>query len=366
MKILILTVSHIWYDSRLYFRIAQSLLKREADIHLLTGISDGSSEQNDRIRNFTYECLGLKNNKLSLINTFIKKGLKYKPDIILCIEPITLIAGLALKKSLKCRVVYDAHEYYAEAFAEKHKGLYKQYLFLEKKLATKMDAVIAVNDILLERFKPNSYLCANFPKRDSFIDNINTNKKYDAIYAGGLWFERGLKVYLEVANFFKINNKNFKLLIIGSFKNKAIELYFHNYIKTKKLEDYIIYKPYMPQSEVLQEMSSAKVGLFFGDIENSPRYDKSISMKVLEYFSQKIPVIINKLDVLGDFVEKSKGGWIVEYDSLSLYILLSDILEDKRLLSNKGNYGYNYVYLNALWENQEEELFKAVFGNINE
>jgi glycosyltransferase involved in cell wall biosynthesis len=108
-------------------------------------------------------------------------------------------------------------------------------------------------------------------------------------------------------------------------------------------------------------MRASKVGIFFGDIQQSPRYNKAISMKILEYMTQATPVIINKLDMLGEFVTKSQGGWIIDYDSQELYQLLQKILQDETLLNETGGKGYEYVCQNCLWESQETELYRAIF-----
>ena len=361
MKILFLTTHHLWYDTRLYDKLTHSLLKKDISIHLLTGhpFSDTSITLKN---NFTYEIVHTKFKRIGLILSLFFRGLKIKPDIVICIEPLTMIAGLLLKMRQNCRVIYDAHEYYAEAFSERHKGFYRSYLFFEKFLASKMDAVLAVNEILLKLFAPHSFLCANYPNRESFSQDMSPEKEYDVIYAGCLWFERGLKIYLETANYFKQNQKSFKLLLIGSFKNKTTKEYYYSYVLQNGLEDYIVYKPYMPNAEVLQEMKSARIGVFFGDTNSSPRYDKSISMKILEYLSQKMPIVVNKLGMLGDFVALSQGGWIIDYDSHTLFLLLSEILQNEALLLEKATKGYDYVSQNAVWENQEETLYKAVFG----
>jgi len=368
--ILIITTQHAWCDTRIYSKITSSLIKKDQKVHLITG-NLKSIESITDVDFFTYEFVPLTSSRLKQLIFFIRKGIKLKPNVVLCIEPVTMFAGFFLKKILKCRVVYDAHEFYAEAFAERHKSYYKLYLFVEKLIASKLDAIIAVNDILCDRFKPNSFLCANFPNKDSFIDfkkeHITStiqerSPKYDAVYVGCLWFERGLKIYLETAKLFAINNKPFKLLLIGTFKDTFTETFFYDFIKINKLENFICYKPFIPNNKALKEMQLARVGLFLGDIKASPRYDKSISMKILEYFSQGIPVIINNLSVLSDFVLESRGGWVINYKSSDLYKLLTEIIGNEVLLKEKALNGYCYVYENAIWESQEKILYEAMFG----
>lgn len=368
IKILILTISHIWFDSRLFYKVSKSLLKKSSQIHLITANSKDNEKKDIIPDNFTYEIIPEKISKIKIIPYFIRKALQYKPDIIICIEPLSLIAGYIVKKKLNCRFVYDAHEYFAAAFNEKHRGFGGLYWAFEKYFASKTDSIITVNNLLvnhLQKANQNTFLCANQPNRDLFINeskNLNASKKYDLIYAGSLAFERGLKIYLATAKLFKQNNKDFKLLIIGSFKDKITETFFFDYINFHNLKDYIIYKAYTPHELVLKEIQASKTGIFMGDIQACPRYNQSISMKIFEYMSQCIPVIINKLEMLSDLVNKSDSGWIINYDSQELYNLLTNIIPDKELLDKKAISGYRYMLNNLLWEHQEKELFNAVFG----
>jgi glycosyltransferase involved in cell wall biosynthesis len=121
--------------------------------------------------------------------------------------------------------------------------------------------------------------------------------------------------------------------------------------------------PYMPIDTVLSIIRKSKIGIFMGDITTTPRYNKAISMKVLEYMTQSVSVIINKVDMLSELVNKADSGWIIDYDSKELYQLLKTTLKNDAILNEKGRNGYEYLLKNMVWENQEFELFKAVFGD---
>jgi hypothetical protein len=342
--------------------MALSLLKKDCEVQIITS-NLKNNQTIEKKPNFSVVQIHFYN-KIEILIEIYKNALNFKPDIVLNIEPLTMLVGYFLKKKLNCRLIYDAHEFYAEAFAERHKHCFYPYLWFEKLLASRMDAVIAVNDELSKRFKTPTItaICPNYPSLSSFPELSENEKLYDVIYAGCLWFERGLKIYLETANLFKKSNTPFKMLLIGSFKNRETEIFFNDYVAKNQLQDNIEYKPFIPQEEVLKEMQKAKVGLFMGDITKSPRYDKSISMKILEYYSQGIPVVINELKLLGDFVNKSNGGWIIYYSECDLFILLKDILNNDNLLKEKALNGYNFVKKNAVWENVERWFYKAVFG----
>jgi hypothetical protein len=332
------------------------------EIHIITG-NNNDTVGFDCDTNVSREFYPLKN-RLNNLLYMLKSGKRYNPDIVVCIEPQTMIVGLYLKKKLNCRIVYDCHEYYADAFAEKRKSLSSLYSKFEKFLSRRVDAIITVNEILVNYFRSinnNVYLCANLPNAQYFSDTF-VKKRYDMVYAGYLTFERGLKVYLETMRLFKEKMIKFSFLVIGQFKDTQTSEFFFDFIEKNCLSEYIVYKPFMPYQSVLREIKASKIGIFFADVDKSPRYDKAISVKIFDYMTQSVPVLINDLQMLSELVNDAQCGWIVDFDSESLFAQLYDIINDDALLSQKGQNGYLYAKGKLIWENQESELYKAILG----
>ena len=366
-KILILSIAHPWFENRVYYKVIKSLLKVEnVSVRIITG-HHAKTDIIKHEENFDYEIVPKEISRYGMVNYFIKKGIEFNPNIVICIEPLTLIAGYSLKKKLNCRFIYDCHEYYGEANHEKRRFLTFFYNCYERYYAKKADSIITVNEILVNLFKktnPNTFLCANYPLREHFnFDARDTVKQeYDLIYSGSISLERGLRIYLETAKLFKKNNKTFHLLILGNFKNTETAKYFKDYVKNNQLNDIITYKPYMAYEKVLCEIRKSKLGIFFADTATSPRYDKAIAVKIFDYITQSIPVVINKLTMLSKLVNTAKNGWIIDFSSEELYRFLCIILENDHLLYEKGKNGFDYGSKYFIWENQEPDLYEAVFG----
>ncbi|MDD4155070.1 MAG: glycosyltransferase [Candidatus Cloacimonetes bacterium] len=371
-KILILSVSHFWYDSRLFFRVIKSLLKKNnvsESVQVYIKLMTQNSKDNLQIEveNFEKVFISSKLNRFAVLKSFIKEGLSYQPDIVICIEPLTLIAGHILKKRTQCRFIYDSHEYFAMAFEEKYKYTYSLYWQVEKYFAKKTDAIITVNKELVQHLSnanPNTHLCANYPVKDLFLKNTGETikKEYDLIYAGGICFERGLLQYLQAARYLKADNIVFTFAIVGVFFEKSTKDFFDNYLKQYHLENSVIYIPYIPIEQVLLEIRKSKIGIFMGDITKRPRLDKTLNMKIFEYLSQGIPVIVNDSTVLKDFVNQTNSGWVIPYSSKELYKLMKQIINKEFDLELIGNEAKQLVYDKYVWENQEEVLYNAVFG----
>jgi hypothetical protein len=337
-------------------------LKQNAIIHLITG-SAKTTDDIEIVAGYTYEIVSYLS-KYQLIKAFFSMACDFHPDIVICIEPITLIAGYWIKKKLKSRLVFDCHEFYTEAFYEKNKILYPLYKCYDTNISKKVDAIITVNELLVESYKKvnkNVFMCKNYPNINSFNPNP-VEKIYDVIYAGLLSFERGLKLYLETAKLFRDENKPLQFCIIGSFTNSNVELYFFDFIAKHKLSDIILYKPYMPHEQVLTEIKKARLGIFMADVHLAPRYAKATNVKAYDYMTQSIPFLINSLTILNQTIIAANCGWIIEYDKNKFCSILSGILNDQDTLLSKGSNGYEYCLKNHLWENQEPDLYRAVFG----
>jgi len=364
-KVLVITIDHPWFDIRVYYKIIGSLLKQGVTIHLITACQNTNDSVTPE-NGFTYEIIPRKRSKQKILKDLICKGRQYTPYATICIEPLTLLAGLAIKKTTGCLVVYDCHEFYSEAFAERHPHFAFLYKMFEAYYAKRVDAIITVNEILVNQFmqhNPHTYLCANYPLQEATqAPTQHPPKIYDAVYVGSLAFERGLKIYLETARHFKDRQQPFSLLIVGNFKDQHTQQYFEQYIATHNLQAYITYKLYMPHKRALQEILQAKVGLFFADTATSPRYNRGLNVKIFDYLTQKVPTIINNLNMLADYVMQADCGWVVGFNSEDLYKCLCEVITNETLLTQKGKNGYQYLINHNIWENQEPVLYKAIFG----
>lgn len=57
--------------------------------------------------------------------------------------------------------------------------------------------------------------------------------------------------------------------------------------------------------------------------------------KAFEYLANLKPVIASEETAIGDFVEKNNIGWTIEYSAEEIKFLLSNIMKEKRILSEK-------------------------------
>jgi glycosyltransferase involved in cell wall biosynthesis len=364
-KILIVTHSHPWFDHRLYYKICKSLLKKDVIIKLLTSNTlDNPYLEESKI---SVDYISPSYNKIKKLIYWIKKGKEFKPDITITVEPLTLLVGYYLKLFNKSRFVYDCHEFYSVNKKKKNKFIGSLYQLFEFFFSKRADAIISVSDEMKKYFinlNKNIFICPNLPVQNILSPiNNNNDKIYDLIYTGAIYFERSIKLYLETVNLFKQNNLFFKFCVIGVFKDDSVKKFFFNYITKNKLQDYVIFKDYMPHDELLKEIKKSKASIFIGNSSIKPSYDYSIPVKIFDSMSQAIPVIINNLQMLSQLIIKSDCGWIIDESAQALFFLLKEIIYNDDLLFEKGSKGLNYLTNNLTWECCETELYKSL--NLN-
>ena len=198
MKICILSNSHSTNDVRLYYKLGKSLTQLgEVYIVSTNGLVNRSSNPYQSVVDAT--------SPLKALPELYSRAKSKKPDLVICVEPITLLVGILLKKRLGCKLIWDVHEFFADAHAERYSFLFRPfvkhfYLILQRFLASRTHAVIAVNQDILNQLFPhkskaqNLLVMPNYPVKHVWdsdpvipagLKQLCT-MRFDLIYTGGL------------------------------------------------------------------------------------------------------------------------------------------------------------------------------------
>lgn len=76
-----------------------------------------------------------------------------RPDVIYCNDLDTLLAGVLLKRVFDCKLVYDAHEYWAHSDPASPWWEVRFFLWYERNLLEHVDAAFTVNPLLAEQMQ---------------------------------------------------------------------------------------------------------------------------------------------------------------------------------------------------------------------
>lgn len=337
MKICILTNAHHSKDVRLYYKISRTLAKI-AQVYLLcpAGIQQKSVNP--------YQIVVKGENSWSTLKHLYNAALKIKPDMVICVEPLTVAVGILLKKRLKCALLVDVHEFYAQAFGERFRfplsfimrGMYR---LGENYLNSFTDAALGVSSEVLAAALPFKYgkptlVLPNYPVRNVWDYNsdipaelqVICNTSFDLIYIGGLTRGRGIFHILQMAALLRKRYPSLKILLVGRFESPEAESEFNAKVIALNLQSLIYYQEWIPAENIGILLKRCKVGLWTYDPRNR-RMKRALPLKVLEYLAAGLPVLSTKSTLMKELVEKNRVGILCDYNPSSMAKAARKLLE---------------------------------------
>ena len=373
MKICIVSNTHPTNDVRLYYKLAMSLAKQN-EVYLITtnGIVNDTSNPYQMVVDVSSRHLAIWH--------LGKKVKELKPEIIICVEPLTLLIAWVLKKKLKFRVIFDVHEFFAISFSERFPRFFRlpAYLFYQlslKQLMKIADAVFVVNqemrNQLLGRNKRiPSLVLPNYPVKNVWDYECNIpgsleqlcQMNFDLIYIGGLTEDRGIYKILKVVSLLKRDFPFLKVLILGKFFKIDTENRFNQSINDYNLNAIIYYQSWIPAEKIGLLLKRCRFGLWIFNPKNR-RLRLSTPLKVLEYLSAGLPVITIKTPLMKALVEKNGVGICSAYQSKAIADASAKMLrlndKEYKAMSNKC---LELAENKFNWETMEPELFQVING----
>jgi len=323
MKIVIVSNSHPTNDIRLYHKMAKSLAKI-AEVYLYSTAGISNDQQNP------YQVVVSSESRWYAIWQIFTEVKKIKADVVVCIEPLTLLLGFALRRRCNCKVVFDIHEFFADAFAERFppmlRFVMKQfYLIGERWLYSQADLATAVNEQIVYQLcsKPiaaKTLILPNYPVLNVWDYNCEIphtlhpicELDFDLVYIGGLTSDRGVFTLLESLHLLREDFPMLKALIVGKFFDPVVEQRFYDLITQLHLNSIVYYQSWLPPEKIGVLLKRAKIGLWIFNPSNRRMYN-ALPLKVLEYLSAGLPVVTIKSPLMSALIKKNHLGACVEY-----------------------------------------------------
>ncbi len=375
MKICILTNAHKSKDVRLYYKLGRSLAK-VSQVYLLCpyGIQQQSTNP--------YQIVVEGENSWSTLRHLYNAALRIKPDMVICVEPLTVLVGILLKKRLKCALLVDVHEFYAEAFGERFsfpfslimKGLYR---LGENYLNSFTDAAIGVSAEVLAAALPSRYrkptlVLPNYPVRSVWDYDCDVpadlevicDTNFDLIYIGGLTRGRGLFHILQMTALLRKHYPSLKVLLVGRFQNPADESEFNAKVTSLNLQGIIYYQEWIPAEKIGLLLKRCKVGLWTFDPRRK-RMRRALPLKVLEYLAAGLPVLSTKSTLMKELIEKNEVGAVCEYNPTSMAKAARKLLElPEAEYAAMQERALQLIDSRYNWEAQEDTLIELIHAFI--
>ncbi len=369
MKICIVSNSHHTTDVRLYYKIARSLAKKW-DVYLVCG----SGVRNETANPYQ-QVVDTESQWLALFHLY-RKARKVKPDIVICVEPLTLLVGAALRRKFQTRVVADIHEFFADAFGERFpvplNWLMKSlYLAGERRLQRLADATIGVSDEILDQVLPRNkrtqaLAIPNYPVKNVWDYECETPAEisticemdFDLIYIGGLTEDRGVFKILKSIQLLRNEFPRLNMLILGKFFSAEVEEKFDAEVNARNLNAVIYQQNWLPAEKIGLLLKRSRVGLWVFNPQ-SRRMRKAIPLKVLEYFAAGLPVVTINTPLMRDLVEKNRIGACCEYHSAAIAKAAAEILRlPQRDYAEMSQRAADLIDTRFNWEAVEPQLLE--------
>lgn len=353
-----LTSVHPRFDTRIFFKECQSLLRSGYDVTLI--VADGKgNEIRDGVKVLD---VGKAEGRLTRVflttRQVLKKALNLDCEVYHLHDPELIPVGLRLK-ALGKKVVFDLHEDVSTQILGKkylnmpiRRFLSLIYLIVERFSSQKFDAVIAATPYItkkIERFCNRVINVNNFP----VLAEIENGKKWSerknqACYVGVLCEIRGLREMIAASKFF---SNGYTLKIAGHFYDKKLEGETIESCFGKPVK----FLGFLKRSEVKGLLAESQVGLV--TLHPLKNYLDSLPVKMFEYMAAGLPVVASDFPYWRKILEENDCG--ISVDPLSpekIAEAVNWLMDNPRKAEKMGVNGKNAVQKHFNWSNEENKL----------
>jgi len=322
-RIAFVTTSHMPFDDRIYYHFAASLARNGYIVSIICSTSEINSYNNlIEIKGFLDPSIS-KSSKADKISSLLQN---FKPDIIICSEPLAIISSTKYKRRInkKVKIIYDITEWYPSKKNLFHiKGLKKPYTFIKLLLFNFYTSILVDGFIFGEYYKSIPFKIF-IPLKKSIrvgyyfaLEYIHYTKpkliKNELClgFSGKITAEKGIDNFLNVAENIKRKNPGLKLKlkIVGWFPSNQDENIYNERIKNlPEIEVELIgYQEFTKFSEIIKD-----VNIFFDLRETDFENNFCLPIKLFYYIACGRPVIYSDIRAIKKEIDITQFGFLVK------------------------------------------------------
>ena len=369
MNILFLTSGHDPMDDRIFYHMARSLHNHKHNVQIISS----KLNQAEDIEGISLNCFaGDKYSKKNKIYQFVSRMSLFKPDAIICSEPLAVLSARKYSKKQpgRVRIIYDITEWYpSKKNLSVYKYLFRWFFFLKLLFFNIWVTRFADSFIFGEWYKSRPYRLI-FPRKPfifiSYFPNpvyipgcqpVLKKGKLSLSYSGRISTEKGY------GNFFKVLQKISELRpdlkidvnIIGWYecdkdKNECESLFnFKNpniSIMRYKRQDFKNFIDLIKDTDIFLDLRST-------DFENQ----HCLPIKLFYYAHLGRPVIFSDLKAIRKEVDIEKFGFLADPEDYNRIVkILSDYLQNETVYYQHCRNAHNMALNEYNWQ-KIESLF---------
>ena len=296
---------------------------------------------------------------LFYFSVFLKKN-NYTFNTLLCIDPISALIGIFIKKKKSSKLIFHITDYSEKRFFNPILNSIYQLIFRYSLFFC--DYATSPSKKLIKKFGRKIFHIPNIPKVKS--KGLYKNKKnYVLMLIPKIDEGIDLEIILDALEILKNKKKEIKFLITGLFDNKILKNKILNKIEGKFLKKNIIFLGLIKnEKQITKLLNKSKIGITSYKITNKHNYyDYSDSLKIRQYAEFALPVLTEGYTPLAQEVVKNKFGFVFKNSKI-----LSKRIEEI-IFKNKFNSLSKNSKLWGLRNSDKKYLkkFKKKFFNSN-
>lgn len=367
-RIAIVTSGHSPFDDRIFWKFALSLSKIYDVCIISSQLQIDTIRDGIRIKGFTeYTKRKDKINKFALL---IKD---FNPDLIICSQPLTVLAAKkSIKKNSDCKIIYDITEWYPENVAFKFKGLKRILiyvkLFISNLIVTNSSDSIILGEITKKRrydiIAPlkSKTIIGYYPVLKYFKHTklIRNPKQITLCYAGIITFERGIIQLYNAAVLLadKRPELRVEIIIAGKFSYMEEKNKYHEFVNQQS-KVIITFKDWTDYDKIYDLMSNADICL---DLRNRNFiYRNSLPIKIFEYMACGKPFICSDIEPIRKELNNIECGFLVDPDNVDEIVSKIELyLDDNALLLKHSQNGREIIEKEKNWDLESKKLLNLV------
>jgi glycosyltransferase involved in cell wall biosynthesis len=300
-------------------------------------------------------------------NRIIRREImKVRPDII-HVQGIGKYYSFPILKECSNPVILTVHGIIHQE-SKSWRGLlgkYRGYVgrHLEKNMLNRAKYLIAVSPYVKRTIAPMTAgdISVIYNSLDEIFFSINKNEVPNRIlFVGGIEERKGLHVLIDAIAAIKQTIPAIKLHIVGGIRKASYYNDLLNQIVNLGLQDSIVFKNHLSNSELMQEYSEAALFVL-------PSKEESLGVVLLEAMATGTPIVASNIGGIPDIIEDGQNGYLVNYgDSQAMASSIIKLLSDDKLRGEMGAKGKemakNYVPHKIAMEHLS--LYKRVFREV--
>ncbi|MFA6598917.1 MAG: glycosyltransferase [Ignavibacteriaceae bacterium] len=351
-KVVLLSSGHPPKDERIFSKIGFSLSTNGYSVVICT-----STEELRTIdKSILFDCFDAeKLTKREKINKFFSLLSSHLPDIIVCSEPLPILAANQFRKKIKssCTIISDITEWYPENVAYKYQGLNKWFLYLRLYLFNIYTTNLADALIIGEEGKKKRYnliapfkkkeIVSYYPRLEYFPLSNRTSQKdeFNLGFTGILNESRGLNKILSLMQELvkKHPRIKWKLTLVGKFLTNSDDTKFSKWRSSNSIIN-IDFSSWLSYDQLQLKLS--QVDLFLDLRELNFVFNNSLPIKIFEYMALGKPVIYSNAVSIKNFFGNISFGNLVNpakedeiISAIEFYLFHPDERERQGLLGRK-------------------------------